>query len=190
MKTILKKRISAMLLLSLIAFGSCNSQAKENKAAANSSKTEITTDIHTAAYLGNLDEIKKHLKAGTDLNSTEPMGGSTPLISATVFGHNEVAIELIKAGADVNVQNKEGSTALHSAAFFCRTEIVKALLQHGAKKDIINKGGSTAAQSVADDFEKVKGIYDFFGTQLGTLGLQLDYDFIKNERPIIAELLK
>lgn len=190
MKTILRKPIGTMLLLSILTLGACNSQPKQNKTNNASNKVNTTIDIQTAAFTGNLEEIKKHIKAGTDLNSVEPLGGSTPLMAATTFGHTEVAIELIKAGADLDKKNNEGSTALHSAAFFCRTEIVKVLLEHGANKDIINKGGSTAAQSVAGDFANVKGIYDFFGTQLGTLGLKLDYEFIKNERPVIAELLK
>src|SRR6185369_9232122 len=91
-------------------------------------------DIHTAVVSGNLDAVKQHIAAGTDLNEKDPFGGSSPLISAAVFGKTDMAKVLIDAGADLNFQNKDGSTALHTSAFFCRPEIVKLLLDKGADK--------------------------------------------------------
>ena len=41
-------------------------------------------DIWTAAAQGNLEAIKQHVSAGTDLNAKEPGGGSTPLIMAAL----------------------------------------------------------------------------------------------------------
>lgn len=149
-----------------------------------------TVGLHMAAIQGNLKAIRQHIKAGSDLNETEPSGGSSPLISAAVFGNTEIALALIEAGADVNFKNNEGSTPLHSAAFFCRTEIVEALLANGADATIENNAGSTALESVAVPFELVKGIYDYFGSTLGPLGLELDYEQIKTTRPLIAEMLQ
>jgi hypothetical protein len=116
--------------------------------------------------------------------------GSTPLISAAVFGKTEVARALIKAGADVNLQNNEGSTALHSAAFLCRKEIVEMLLDNGVDKEIRNNVGSSALESVSAPFEDVKFIYDIFSKDLGPLGFKLDYDYVKETRPVIAGLLQ
>ena len=62
------------------------------------------------------------------MNIKEPMGGSTPLISASLFGKTEIAKLLINAGANLDIQNNDGSTALITASFFCRLEIVKMLL--------------------------------------------------------------
>ena len=147
-------------------------------------------DIHTATILGDLDAIQQHIKAGTDLNLREPAVGSTPLISAAVFGKTEIAIALIGAGADLNIQNNEGSSALHSAAFLCRTEIVKALLDKGADKSLKNNYGSTALESVSAPWEYVEGIYDQFAKDLGPLGLKLDFTQLEETRPVIAEMLQ
>ncbi len=146
--------------------------------------------LHTAVIQGNLEAVRQHIQAGSDLDQAEPAGGSSPLITAAVFGKTEIALALIEAGADVNFKNHEGSTPLHSAAFFCRTEIVKALLANGADKNIRNNAGSTALESVLPPFEIVKAYYDYFQNTLGPLGLELDYDEITRIRPGIAELLQ
>jgi len=45
-------------------------------------------------------------------------------------------------------------------------------------------------ESVAGPFEEVKGVYDAIGEIFVPLGLELDYERIKNTRPIIVEMLK
>ena len=191
------KTLSFLLLASVLVFASaCNSNnadsGKENTQAEAIEKTvqAPATDLHTATFLGDMDAINQHIAAGSDLNVKEPTMGSTPLISAAVFGKTEVARALIEAGADVNLQNNEGTTALHSAAFLCRTEIVEMLLANGAEKNLQNIYGSTPLASVSGPFSEVKEIYDEFSKNLGPLGLKLDYDQIEKTRPIIADMLR
>lgn len=185
-----------MLATTLLTITACNGQqTKSTEEIVSSSDSQITPeppdmDIHAAAFMGNLDAIRQHIAAGSDLNVKEPSMGSSPLITAAVFGKTEVARALIEAGADVNLQNNEGSTALHSAAFLCRTEIVKMLLESGADKTLRTNAGSTALVSVAGPFEDVRFIYDIFSRDLGPLGLKLDYEQIEENRPVIAEMLR
>ncbi len=169
--------------------GSSDEEKKQSEPTKETPKPP-TMDIHAATFMGDMDVIRQHIAAGSDLNLKEPTMGSTPLISAAVFGKTEVALALIEAGADVNLQNNEGSTALTSAAFLCRTEIVKALLENGADKSIRTIAGSTALESVAGPFEDVKFIYDIFSRDLGPLGLKLDYTQLEETRPVIAEMLR
>jgi ankyrin repeat protein len=185
-----------MLILGciLLLFSSCNtSSGSKSEGKAELQKEEIATpvmDLHTAAVIGDLDVIRQHIAAGTDLDLREPTVGSSPLITASVFGKTEVARTLVEAGADVNLQNNEGSTALHVAAFLCRTEIVKILLENGADRDLVNIYGSTPLQSVAGPFSEVEAIYDEFSRNLGPLGFKLDYEKLEQDRPVVADMLR
>ncbi|HYG02535.1 MAG TPA: ankyrin repeat domain-containing protein [Chryseosolibacter sp.] len=168
---------------------SCNSQSDSGK----SSKTGVKApdvDIHTAVLTANKEALKQHIAAGTNLNEKDPFGGSSPLITAALFGKTDEAKILIDAGADINFQNNEGSTALHTASFFCRPEIVRMLLEKNADKGIRNKYGATAYEGVAGSFADSKSIYDMLGKVLEPMGLKLDYVYIEQTRPVIAGMLK
>jgi CubicO group peptidase (beta-lactamase class C family) len=145
--------------------------------------------IHLAALQGNVTAIQQHIVAGSDLNGKDTYG-STPLIVAAAFGKTEVAKALIEAGADLDIANNDGGTALHTAAFLCRTEIVGALLDAGANKYLRDSYGNTPFESVSAPFDAVEGIYDSFVQGLGPLGLELDYEQIRETRPRLAEMLR
>ncbi|MBX2964656.1 MAG: ankyrin repeat domain-containing protein [Cyclobacteriaceae bacterium] len=161
---------------------------KENAQGQSAKAPDI--DIHTAVVTENLEAIKQHIAAGSDLNIKDPFGGSSPLISAAVFGKTEAAKALLDAGVDINFQNNDGSTALHTAAFFCRPEIVKLLLDNKADKSVRNKYGATPYDNVAGSFNELKDVYDIMQNTLGPMGLKLDYAYIEKTRPEIAEMLK
>ena len=190
LSTVIGVMLFAILLLEL----SCTSkQGSTDDKTSNAIENEVKPpeiDIHTAVLTENLDALKQHIAAGTNVNEKDPFGGSSPLISASLFGKTEMAKVLIEAGADLNFQNNDGATALHTAAFFCRPEIVRILLDKGADKTVKNKFGATPYQSVAGPFSEVKNTYDMMGTILGPMGLKLDYPYIEKTRPEIAEMLK
>ena len=147
-------------------------------------------DLQTAVITNNLEAIKGHIAAGSDLNEKDPFGGSSPLITASVFNKPEAAKLLLDAGADINFQNNDGSTALISAAFFGRPEIVKLLLKNGADKTIKNKYETTALDNVSAPFAAVKDVYDVMGNSLEPMGLTLDYAYLEKIRPEIAKMLQ
>lgn len=183
---------TVMLTLMLFTFVGCGTQDKSPQPSAKSQTTVSapTVDLHSAVVTDDLEAIRQHIKAGSDLNVLEPTRASTPLITAAYLGKTEAAKILIDAVADLNLKNNDGSTPLHTAAFFCHVEIVEALLEKGADKTLKNKVGKTAFEIVEHPFEDVKGAYDAIGAGLKPLGLKLDYDHIKTTRPKIAEMLK
>lgn len=178
----------------MLTIASCSK--KEGSTSSDSTSVEQAdmeppqVDLHTAVLTENLEAVKQHIAAGSNLNEKDPFGGSSPLITASLFGKMEMAKVLIEAGADINFQNNDGSTALHTAAFFCRPEIVKLLLDRGADKSIKNKFGSTAYESVVVPFADVRNTYDMMGKMLAPMGLKLDYAYIEKTRPEIATMLK
>ena len=192
--SILKITICAILFPASLIMTACG--GKNNAATADSATTVAASnktpdvDLHTAVLTDNMEAVKQHIAAGSNLNEKDPFGGSSPLITASLFGKPEAAKVLIEAGADVNFQNNDGSTALHTGAFFCRPEIVRMLLDNGADKSLKNKFGATAYESVAIPFADVKNTYDMMGKILAPMGLKLDYTHIEKTRPEIAAMLK
>ena len=190
-----KTVVTAMAVIFVIgtAFQSSKTEPQKTEEQTNQAQPPVNQSqmsLHAAVITGNTEMVKYHIQAGSDLNEKEPAGGSSPLITASLFGQTEAALALIEAGANVNQTNNDGSTALHTAAFFCRTKIIEALLENGIDKTIKNNAGSTAAESVAAPFEAVKPIYDYFSKVYEPLGLKLDLERIEATRPLIAEMLK
>jgi hypothetical protein len=187
------RTVIAITFLSMLSIMASCQQRKEPNKNATVSQTTVKPpkiDIHTAVMTGNMEALKQHIAAKSNLNEKDPFGGSSPLISASLFGKTEMAKLLIEAGADLNFRNNDGSTALHTAAFFCHPEIVRMLLDKGADKSLKNKYGSTAYESVAGPFAAVKDSYDGLGKMLAPMGLKLDDAYLEKTRPEIAAILK
>jgi hypothetical protein len=186
--------ITKVIRITFLSLAIMLSSCKDNKVSAQAkTNTEAKTpkiDIHTAVVTNDIETIKQHIAAKSNINEKDAFGGSSPLISASLFGKTEIAQLLIDAGADLNIQNNEGSTALITAAFFCRPQIVKLLLDKGADKTIKNNYSQTAYNSVSNSFDEVKPAYDVMVQMLGPMGLKLDYEYLKKTRPEIAKMLK
>jgi len=180
-------RVLMNLVLVAILLPAC-SQNKDSNKSTNANAPEM--DIHAAVLTGNLEVVKQHIKAGTNINETEPMSGSTPLISAATFGKTDIVKMLIDAGADLTISNNDGTTPLHSAAFFCRVEIVQLLIDANADKTLRNNFGATPRETVIGPFSDIKPIYEMMQEMLGPLGIQLDMARLEKTRPVIAMMLQ
>ncbi|WP_158275706.1 acyltransferase family protein [Marinilabilia rubra] len=198
-KTTLQKKVNvktaSTVILVTVLFGfafSSNRTVKADKmppSPVNAQAEQSEISLHAAVIKDDTNTVIEYIKSGSDLNIAEASGGSSPLITAALFGRTEIANLLINAGADINFTNNDGSTALHTAAFFCRADIVELLLENGVDQSIANNAGSTAQQSVEAPFEAVKGIYQYFQNTLGPLGLDLNMERIRKTRPVIAKTL-
>ena len=85
-----------------------------------------------AARDGNIEAVRQHLAAGTDVDA-EDKGGRTPLRYTALKGHKEIAELLIAEGADVNAKDYGGNTPLDVAILRNRTGIADLLRKHGGK---------------------------------------------------------
>jgi Ankyrin repeats (3 copies)/Ankyrin repeat len=112
------------------------------------------TALHAAAAGHRLDIAKLLLDAGADPNSAQNHRRSRPLhyaadgyIVCELWNEkNQVAMIrlLLKAGAEIDAQDKNGATPLHRAVRTRCAAAVKCLLDAGADATIKNKPGSTA----------------------------------------------
>ena len=104
---------------------------------------EVDRALHEAAKNGNIEAVKQHLAAGSDVNAKWDDGGMdrilgrTPLHYASMMGHmtgrKEIAELLIANGADVNAKDNDGGTPLDGAIQLKRTETAALLRKHGGK---------------------------------------------------------
>ena len=96
------------------------------------SNSESEYSIHAAAGSGSIDEVKKQLANGTDVNKKNGIG-MTPLCRAVQWGHREISELLISEGANINTKNDDGETPLDLATLFNQSEIADLLRKHGGK---------------------------------------------------------
>jgi hypothetical protein len=188
-KTVIRFALSIVLFTSSCAQNKTESPSEVN-AEVNSKVSAPEMDIQSAVLSGNLEMVKQHIEAGTDLNEKEPMGGSTPLMTAITFDKPKIAEALIKAGTDLSIKNNDGGTALHNAAFFGKVEMVKMLIEAQADKTIRNNYGMTPRDLVTADYKNMKSVYDMLILQLKPMGFTLNLDDVQEARPVIAKMLE
>jgi len=121
-------------------------------------------DIWAATSQGDLDTVKRHLAAGTDIDAAfvapgVVASGATPLHMAVLSDQRVVARFLIEKGANINVPAKDeyGGTPLHWAAVLGRVEIARQLIDAGANVNAIDKNGYTPLDATTlEQFSKSK----------------------------------
>ena len=113
---------------------------------SNSNPNPLTLEMKllNAAYKskkGVVEEVKKLISAGADVNAKDNDGNS-PLYHAAYWDNVAIAELLISAGADVNAECGEGITPLAWAAYWGNVAIAKLLIDSGADVNYKNKFGS------------------------------------------------
>jgi len=109
------------------------------------------TSIHQAATEGNIEVVKQHLAAGTDVNVNDQgaYGGATPLHCAASWGRKEIVELLIANGADVNAEDDDGRAPLCLATASGHKEIVELLIAEGADVNAKDRTEWTSLHSAA-----------------------------------------
>ena len=190
-KSITMRTLLTLTLLLLMLTLSCKDNTSKTSTTDKAALIEKPKmDIHAAVLSNNLEVVKQHIKAGSDLNITDAMTASTPLLTACTFNRIDIAKALINANADLSHKNNDGSTALHSAAFFGRIEIVQLLIDAKADKTIKNNFGATPKETVMGDFSQVKPVYEMMLLQLEPMGFELDLKEVEKARPVIEMMLQ
>jgi ankyrin repeat protein len=95
--------------------------------------------IHNAARIGNVNAVKAFLNSGTNINTKNYRGRSTPLHVAISFKRLEVIKLLLNRGATINAKNNWGQTPFLMAVYYGHLGIAKLLLNRGANANIVLK---------------------------------------------------
>ena len=113
---------------------------------------EGATPLHKAAgrLYDSPDLIRVLLAHGADVNARTDVGkgnsiksGASPLYFAADRGNIESAKLLIRAGADLNIQDGQGWTPLHLACYRGRAAMVALLAESGANTNLLDHNGQT-----------------------------------------------
>lgn len=107
--------------------------------------------IFEAAAVGAVDRVRELLRLEAGFVDLWSPDGFTALHLAAFFGHDAVAQELLRRGADVSAvsRNPLRVQAIHSAAAGDHTDVVETLLDHGADPNVRQEGGFAPIHAAA-----------------------------------------
>lgn len=93
-------------------------------------------EMFEAAFKGDLELVKYHVKMGVDVNYQHPEFLTTALIEASQYGQAEVVAYLLENGADPDIKSVfGGDTAISVAKAFKKKNVIKVLENHFRKKE-------------------------------------------------------
>ena len=146
MEGFLKRTVLLTWCFSAFVVTSCQSSQNNN---IEIERPMSEQRIFKAIDLNDGKEVENLLSMGMDLEQTNTEG-QTPLLFATYLQRNEIALFLMKAGANVNAQDKILNSPFLYAGAEGNLEIVTAALKQGADFTIFNRYGGTALIPAAE----------------------------------------
>lgn len=134
---LMKRRLLIPLAVLLSLTGACSEPDRPS------------VSLYLAVQREDLDQVKRHLYWGSDINVVFP-NGRYPLQMAAENGRIILVKTLLEHGADIDTATADGDTALDLAILAGRTEVAEVLLAHGARLEASALLLKAAAQGVTD----------------------------------------
>ena len=107
-----------------------------------------SASVVSAARDADVEEVRKLIAAGSDVNAPEP-DGTSALLWAAHQGSPELVALLLEAGASPNAANNFGVTPLLEASRYGDVATIKALLDGGADASAAAREGETPLMAAA-----------------------------------------
>jgi len=92
----------------------------------------LILELDDQVNMGNLENVRRLLQNGADLNSRNALG-DTPLMAAAYTGQPNMVRLLLHLGADATLANRDGKTAQQLAEELSHTEVLAAFTEHATR---------------------------------------------------------
>ncbi|KAL8738731.1 MAG: hypothetical protein Q9190_007959 [Brigantiaea leucoxantha] len=159
------------------AAGDEESIVEDKKLPDEEKRTTLQRSLHMAASNGDVDRVNRLLhgkaKSFIDVNAADEEGRA-PIIYASCFGHDDVVVALLEAGADVDRQDRNQWTSLMWAVTNRHKTIAKVLLDRGASSTAKSSSGRTAFDFPAPNSE-MSDYLSQNGYHIGDVGIGEDF---------------
>ncbi|KAK6413623.1 Allantoicase, partial [Oleoguttula sp. CCFEE 5521] len=150
----------------------------QDKKLSRDQKTAALQDfLFMAASNGDAARVQRLTRGEAanliDINAVDAEG-TPPLVYASCFGHRDVVLALLNAGAAVDKQDKNFWTALMWSMTNSHKDIAKTLLDHGASTDVKSSSGRTALDFVPPNSD-MSEFLQHNGYSIGNAGVTDDF---------------
>lgn len=108
-----------------------------------------TIGLYLAVQRGDIDQIERHIKWGSDMEQADAEG-RRPLHLAADKGRYVIAKVLVRNGAEIDALDLQGRSPLHAALMSGRTQVAELLIRQGARTDADQLLEQVVANGVAD----------------------------------------
>ncbi|KAL8125438.1 hypothetical protein AgCh_012942 [Apium graveolens] len=136
----------------------------------NKQEAELALRVNSAAYYGDLYQLKGLIRAGADPNKTD-YDGRSPLHLAASKGYEDIILFLTQEGVDINICDNFGNTPLFEAVKSGHDQVVSLLIKEGAVLKIGDSGPFLCTAVARGDFDLIKRVLS-----AGTDPNSSDYD--------------
>ncbi|KAK6174475.1 hypothetical protein SNE40_017745 [Patella caerulea] len=107
-------------------------------------------DLHLAVMANDKESVRQMISQGADINYPwnnpavpSVKDSTTPLLAAVSLNHVEITKMLIRAGASVNLTDRNGCSPLYKAAYHGRPVLIDILVKEDADVNLANKEDQT-----------------------------------------------
>ena len=113
---------------------------------------DYQTPLFQAGFGDHLQILQLLIKNGVNVDQKNSDGET--FLSTFGFSDEDVALELLKAGANPNARDEHGATALMHASAYGFESVVQVLLQNGADVHLADYKGRTALMYAAEGVDR------------------------------------
>ncbi|KAL1197170.1 Potassium channel GORK [Cardamine amara subsp. amara] len=120
-------------------------------------EAELALKVNSAAFQGDIYQIKSLIRAGADPNKTD-YDGRSPLHLAASRGYEDITWFLIQEGVYINLKDKFGNTPLFEAVKAGHEKVIGLLVKEGASFDLEDSGNflcTTVAKGDSDFLKRL-----------------------------------